>query len=77
VRGGRGPFTGQRRGIGFRTNSKRLAEREYSPGHPGREALLALPDEMDEASFDAALPILVRLLRMKSNVGGVARERCA
>lgn len=45
--------------------AKRFAERDYLPGHAGRAAVLALPDEMDEASFDAVLPLLVRLLRAK------------
>ena len=33
------------------------------PGHLGREAVLALPDEIPVSQFDALFPILVRLLR--------------
>ncbi len=47
---------------------KSHVERTLPPGHPGREAVLALPDQMDEAAYDAALPILLRLLRLR--VGG-------
>jgi hypothetical protein len=36
------------------------------PGHPGREALLAQPDELDVATFDGLFPTLVRLLRLRS-----------
>jgi hypothetical protein len=32
-------------------------------GHPGRALLLAQPDSLDEPSFDALLPSIVRLLR--------------
>lgn len=35
------------------------------PGHPGREAILAQPDEMDLASFDGIVRTLVHLLRMR------------
>jgi hypothetical protein len=55
--------------------AKRLAERDLPPGHPGRAAVLALPDELDEASFDAVLLLLVRVLRMKSDTGGRPSSR--
>jgi hypothetical protein len=35
------------------------------PGHPGREALLVQPDEVDAATFDALFPSLIRLLRLR------------
>jgi len=49
---------------------KAHVERTLAPGHPGREAVLALPDQMDEAAYDAALPLLVRLLRFRSTGEG-------
>jgi hypothetical protein len=44
---------------------KAHVERTLPPGHPGREAVMALPDQMDEAAYDAAFPILLRLLRLR------------
>ncbi len=38
---------------------------DFTPGHPGREALLAQPDELEVAAFDALFPSLVRLLRLR------------
>ena len=49
---------------------KAHVERTFAPDAPGREAVLALPDQMDRAAWDAALPILVRLLRLRSTGEG-------
>jgi hypothetical protein len=46
--------------------AKASAADNLRPGAPGREALLAQPDELDEATFDAILPALVRLLRLRT-----------
>lgn len=47
--------------------SAKAATAEGSPpGHPGREALLAQPDEMEIAAFDTLFPTLVRLLRLRT-----------
>lgn len=46
---------------------------DFPPGHPGREALLALPDEIPESRFDAIFPILVRLLKTPWVGNGPAR----
>lgn len=46
--------------------AKALLSRELRPGHPGREALLAQPDELEVGTFDAVFPVLVRLLRLKT-----------
>ena len=45
---------------------KRAATEGYLPGAPGREALLAQPDELEEAAFDSLLPALVRMLRLRT-----------
>lgn len=44
---------------------KAHVERTFVPGALGREAVLALPDQMDQAAWNAALPLLVRLLRFR------------
>ncbi len=38
----------------------------FEPGHAGREAVLALPDEMSEQDFDVVFPMILRLLRLRS-----------
>ena len=43
--------------------AKGAVAEELAPGHPGREALLALPDEVPATQFDAVFPLLVRLLK--------------
>lgn len=45
--------------------AKDAAQRDLSPGHPGRLLAEGLPDEMDVAAFDAIFPTLVRLLRQR------------
>lgn len=50
--------------------AKRAATESYVPGAPGREALLAQPDEIDEATFDSLLGTMVRLLRTKGGSAG-------
>lgn len=47
---------------------KALAARDLPPGHPGREALLAIPDDTTREAVRAAFPLLVRLLKQKSGV---------
>jgi hypothetical protein len=49
---------------------KAHVERTLPPGHPGREAVLALPDQMDEASFDAVSPFIIHLLRLRPSEEG-------
>ena len=44
---------------------KESAMQGFLPGHPGREALLAQPDELDVATLDALFPSLIRLLRLR------------
>ena len=51
--------------------AKRAATEGYPPGAPGREALLAQPDELEVAAFDVLFPALVRMLHMRAE-GGVA-----
>jgi hypothetical protein len=46
--------------------AKAEATRGLSPGHPGREALLAQPDLLPTAEFDALVPALVRMLRSRT-----------
>jgi hypothetical protein len=46
--------------------SKAEATRCLPPGHPGREALLAQPDDLPTEEFDALLPALVRMLRSRA-----------
>jgi hypothetical protein len=41
------------------------ARRSLPPGHPGREVLLAQPDVLDDATFTALLPALIRTLRSR------------
>jgi hypothetical protein len=41
---------------------KAAAVRHLQPGSLAREVLLAQPDEVPEAEFDALLPALLRLL---------------
>lgn len=50
--------------------AKSAAAQDIEPGHPGREALLALPDEISEREFDAIFPSLVRFLKVSRSVGG-------
>jgi hypothetical protein len=47
------------------TELKAHVERTYPPDHPGRAAVLALPDDIGVEEFRATLPLLLRLLRMK------------
>ena len=46
--------------------AKASAADNLPPGAPGREALLAQPDELEEVTFDAILPALVRMLRLRT-----------
>jgi hypothetical protein len=46
--------------------AKSEAVRGFPPGHPGREALLAQPDELPTEEFDALLPALARMLRSRT-----------
>jgi hypothetical protein len=46
--------------------AKELATHELAPGDPRREAIVALPDLIEESAFDAILPILLRLLRART-----------
>ncbi|MCI4346918.1 MAG: hypothetical protein L3K07_09245 [Thermoplasmata archaeon] len=46
--------------------AKSEATRALPPGHPGREALLAQPDELPTAEFDALIPALIRLVRSRT-----------
>ena len=50
--------------------AKSAASASFPPGHPGREAILALQDEIPEREFDAIFPSLVRFLRVSPSVGG-------
>ncbi|MCI4327126.1 MAG: hypothetical protein L3K16_05780 [Thermoplasmata archaeon] len=45
---------------------KSEATRTLPPGHPGREALLAQPDLLPIAEFDALIPTLIRMLRSRT-----------
>ena len=47
-------------------NVKRTATEGYPPGHPGREAILVQPDELEQTTFDALLPSLLKLLRIRT-----------
>lgn len=49
--------------------AKRGIAVEFPPGHPGREAILALPDEISAGQFDAVFPLLVRLLKTPTSGG--------
>ncbi len=51
-------------------DAKTAASEDLPPGHPGREALLALSDELSEREFDAIFPTLVRLLKVSRSVCG-------
>lgn len=51
--------------------AKSAVAEDFEPGHPGREVLLALADEVPERDFDALFPVLIRLLRAGRSVGGV------
>lgn len=42
---------------------KAEAARFLPAGHPGREGILALPDYLPGATFDALVPVLIRLVR--------------
>lgn len=50
---------------------KDSAMQDFLPGHPGREALVAQPDELEEATFDILFPALVRMLRMRAEGGAI------
>ena len=50
-------------------SAKSLLARELRPGHPGREAVLALPDELEVTAFDGLFPSLLRLLRLRPTEG--------
>lgn len=52
------------------SDAKAAASEDLPPGHPGREALLALRDEVSEREFDAIFPSLVRFLKVSRSVGG-------
>ena len=56
-------------------HSKSAAAESIPPGHPGREALLSQPDEMEEKAFDLLLPSLLRLLRLRPALEGYERLR--
>lgn len=47
-------------------SAKSAAAEGFPPGHPGREAILAQPDELDVTTLDGLFPTLVRLLRMRT-----------
>lgn len=49
-------------------SAKTVTAEGLPPGHPGREAILAQPDELDIATFDGLFPTLIRLLRMRMEV---------
>jgi hypothetical protein len=49
---------------------KSHVERTYPLNHPARAVFAALPDRMDAHEFDATLPLLVRVLRMRGDPGG-------
>ncbi|MHB8351230.1 MAG: hypothetical protein ACYDFT_00815 [Thermoplasmata archaeon] len=49
---------------------KHQAERTLPAGHPGREAIFALADQMDEGAYRAILPVLLRLVRQRSAEAG-------
>lgn len=40
------------------------------PNHPSQPVFAALPDFMDPAEYDAALPFLIRVLRIPPDRGG-------
>ena len=42
---------------------------DFPAGHPGREAVLALPDRISVGTFDSLFPVLLRLLRAPSAGG--------
>jgi hypothetical protein len=44
---------------------KAEATRSLPPGHPGREALLAQPDQLPTDEFNALIPALIRMLRSR------------
>ncbi|MCL4324019.1 MAG: hypothetical protein M1144_00925 [Candidatus Thermoplasmatota archaeon] len=50
--------------------AKASAADNLPPGATGREALLAQPDELEAAAFDALFPALVRMLRLRVEGGG-------
>lgn len=52
-------------------SAKAAAAEDFPLGHPGREALLALPDNLPEGEFYAILPSLIRLIRVSRSVGEV------
>lgn len=45
--------------------AKAEAIRVQEPGQPGRELLMALPDEIGASEFDVLVPTLLRLLRAR------------
>ena len=44
---------------------KSVARAALPEGHPGREVILVLPDEMPNRDFDVIIPTLLRLLRTR------------
>lgn len=46
---------------------KEEARQSLLPGQPGREAILAMPDEISEAEFDLLVPTWIRLLRLRGD----------
>lgn len=54
--------------------AKATVAEDFAPGHPGREALLALPDQVSERNFDETFPLLLRLLRTPWVGDGPARS---
>lgn len=51
------------------TAAKRGVAEALPPGHPGREAVLALPDHLSEREFDSLFPLVLRLLRTPPSGG--------
>lgn len=49
--------------------AKRAAARDLPSGHPGREALFALPDRARMEDVRASFPLLVRLLKHTPSEG--------
>ena len=45
--------------------AKNLLSRNFAPGHPGRELLLSMEDEVEVGTFDLAWPVIVKLLRLR------------
>jgi hypothetical protein len=52
---------------------KAEALRSLPPGHPGREAILCVADQVSDAEFDALIPTWIKLLRLKVDATGGGR----